>query len=115
MPALTLAYYTIKRITRHRSLVIALFALPIAGSVARAVIPGSGIGSVCAWGCLAAAFALTVGTTLLMCYTDILSGLAAAVRSTPLSKNARIAARITPCVFILTGQAVLFWAVSAIV
>ena len=114
MRVLTLAYYDIKRILRHRYPALALAALPLVMALPRAAFHGSGFALSLAWACPFACAFFVWGALYLQLAVDAASGLLAGLRATPLSDRALLASRMVAGVSIFAVQMAIFGALLAL-
>lgn len=113
MRAFILASYSLKRIARHRALALVLFAFPAVSALAAAV-SGPGFASRCAWVCPVLFLMLTSGVVLWQKCSDGASGLADAIKCSPLSLRGLAASRLIAGAIILAAQTAILFTVLAI-
>lgn len=114
MNALTLTYYDIKRLLRHRPLVLALLALPVAASGARAIFWHSHITLVASW---ATPFVCAAAAVAVVCWRQSMeatAGLLAGLRSTPLGERGVGTARIMTAALVFAFQIAVFAIILAL-
>lgn len=104
MRAFALAGYDIKRLVRHRALLVVMLAVPLVVALVRAVFPDWYFGLACAWSCPLVCAVLTFVVLFVQRSVDSISGLTAAIRSAPLSEGALAASRVIAGVLIFAVQ-----------
>ena len=114
MRTLTLALFDLKRLSRHRPVLIALYAVPLVIAVARAAFAQSYFALACAWSCPLVCAAITWVVLYVQRSADRISGLDAALRSSPLSDNALLASRVYCGAIVFLGQMLIMSAVLVI-
>jgi hypothetical protein len=102
MRAMILATYDLKRMMRHKAMVILLLALPLAVGLFCLFFPQIKAARVCVWACPVVCAALTWGILWVQRTTDKASGLLDGLLSTPLTETELDLAHI------LAGAAILF-------
>lgn len=105
---IALAYYSLKRIARHRSVLIALFTVPLVLAIAGLVPLKWDYGPVVLWASpiICALFVVTVLHVL--AWADRTSGLDASLRSTPISDSDVLFARLATGIALFVGQMIVF-------
>lgn len=94
MRALTLAGYSLKRVSRNRPLWFTMFALPLLFALVRCIFPGMEIFKACVWVCPAVCLGLVVGVLWVQLSMDRASGLEAGFRSAAVSQREMLVSRI---------------------
>lgn len=114
MIAARLAYYDLKRISRHSVLRMLLLALPLAAALLRAVFAESSFAPVCAWACplvCIATICAVLGTRHAM---DRMTGLLDGLRSSPISDSGILASRFVAGGIILAVQMAVMFVIPAL-
>lgn len=114
MRALTLAYYDLKRLIRHRAVPAALIAVPLLVALLRSAFPDSSALRGGVWACPLICALLVCASLAMQRSTDSVSGLTDALRSTPLSNSSLLASRLIAGAFIFAAQMVVFLTILAL-
>ena len=104
MRMITLAAYDLRRLFRHRALILLLFTLPLATGLIRAALPKSGFASTCVWWCLVTCAILTGAAVQAHRLIDRLCGLDDAFRNAQLTPKCLAASRVIAGGALLAGQ-----------
>ena len=113
MRVFVLTSYSLRRIARHRALVMALFAFPLVCALA-AVFAGARFASYCAWICPLVFVLMTSSVVLWQKYSDEASGLNAAMKCSPLSARGLTISRLLTVATILLIQVLTLFIILAI-
>ena len=113
MRVFVLTSYSLRRIARHRALVMALFAFPLVCALA-AVFAGARFASYCAWACPIVFLVLTSGVVLWQKCSDEASGLNAAVKCSPFPARGLTTSRLLTAAAILLIQVLTLFIILAI-
>jgi len=108
MRALTLARFSIKRLFRHRPVLIALYALPLLAALLRVLFVQSHAMLVCAWACPFVCAVSTGGLLYMQYLVDSASGLNAGIISSPVRQSELVGSRVLTGLIIFACQMVIF-------
>lgn len=103
-----LAYYNIRRIARHRQIIIALYALPLIAALLRVIFAKSYAMLVSAWVCPFICLAIIWAILQAQISIDRALGLEDGLRSTPVSETNLIWSRILTGTIMFAGQMIIF-------
>jgi hypothetical protein len=108
---LTLTYYSIKRLARHRAIVLTLVALPLATGLARLAFARAGWSHSLTWIGPAGCAIVTAAAFYLQHRDDAASGLLDTLASTPTRSSAPAFSRVVAGFLVFCLQAALLAAV----
>jgi len=108
MRVISLSIYSLKRLFRHRSLCIALFAAPLLMAAGRMLFHSSHVTPILTWACPFMCILFTASVVFIQYSVDSMSGLQVVLSSSPLSNKALIGARIAAGAAIFIVQ-MLIW------
>ncbi len=90
---LMLSYYNVKRIARHRALLLILLGIPLVLALLRAIFAGSELIMKLTWACPVICLILVAGAIFFQFLIDEATGLNAAIKSSPSSDATLLASR----------------------
>lgn len=109
--AFTLSQFGIRRLSRHRALVVTLVALPLVTGVARALFENAGLTASFMWSCPIAFALLSAGAIGAQRMADRATGLTEAIGSCPISSRAVAGSAFASWAVLVALQMAIFGAI----
>ena len=104
MRSLTLARYSLKRVSRNRPVWVALFALPLVFALVRCIFAGMEFSKACVWACPVVCLGLVGGVLWVQQSMDRASGLIAGFRSSAVSERELMVSRLVAGSVVFVAQ-----------
>jgi hypothetical protein len=110
---IALAVHNLRRVTRHRAVLVGILALPIACGLARAAFPTSAYTLGAAWACPFVTGAVAWAAVWFQRAIDDATGLSDALRSSPLGSRGVAASRLLAALLLFLFPTAIFWLILA--